>query len=114
MIKTHEDLHQLVSTEIERYLAEHPEASITFEVAENNSCSMKNTQNDHKFVFLFARFGDEYKVGFALYKGYDPNPCWIDDIEHEGFDQNFMQILIKEHLIGEWIQKNRVKTPCIV
>lgn len=99
MVESYEDLHQLVSLEIENYLAQHEGASIKFEVAENGSCSMSNTENNNKFVFMFARFGDEHKVGFAFYEGFDPNPCWIDDVSNDGFDKNFMQTLITEHLM---------------
>ncbi|RUM91316.1 MAG: hypothetical protein DSZ27_06685 [Thiomicrospira sp.] len=99
MVESYEELHQLISSEIENYLAQHEDASIKFDIAENGSCSMSNTENSNKFVFMFARFGEEYKVGFAFYEGFDPNPCWIDDVSNDGFDSNFVQTLIVEHLM---------------
>lgn len=101
MVKSFQDLHDLVRSEIERYLAENPEASISFSIADNGSCTMLNELNKNKFVFMFARFGKEYKVGFAFYEGagFNRDPVWIDDIEDSGFDENFMRTLITEHLI---------------
>jgi hypothetical protein len=99
VIETYDDLHKLVTSEIEKYVKENQQASIKFEVSDNGSCVMQNNSNGNKFKFMLARFGDEYKVGFAMFEGYQPQPVWIDDVLSSSFDENFMNTLITEHLV---------------
>ncbi len=99
MIETYDDLHKLVTSEIEKYVKENEQASIKFVADENGSCVMMNNSNGNKFKFMLARFGDEYKVGFALFEGYQPQPVWIDDVLSSSFDEKFMNTLITEHLV---------------
>ncbi|QCU90054.1 hypothetical protein [Thiomicrorhabdus sediminis] len=100
MIQTFDDLHQLIQSQIEKYKAEDAEASIKFEIADNGSCTMYNNSNGSKFKFMLAKFGDEYKVGFAMFDGQQPSPIWIDDVLSGNFDENFAYTLIKDHLMA--------------
>jgi hypothetical protein len=99
MVQTYQDLHELVSSVVDRFLATDAEATIAFEIEENGLCSMTNKRNGNKFKFMFARFGDEYKVGFAFFEAYQPQPVWIDDVLNTNFDVGFVNTLITEHLI---------------
>lgn len=102
MITTYEQLHQLISKQLDKYLqqAENKEGFL-FEVEDNGSCTMTNKNNGVKFKFMLAKYEDEYKVGFAMFEGYNPNPIWIDDLLSSNFDENFVDILIDEHFIPE-------------
>ncbi|QKI89989.1 hypothetical protein [Thiomicrorhabdus xiamenensis] len=100
MIQTYEQLHQLIATQLQNYMAqEDTSATFSFESEENGSCTVSNKSNGIKFKFMLAKFGDEYKVGFAMFEGYQPQPVWIDDILSSNFDENFVDTLINEHLV---------------
>ncbi|MDG6778129.1 hypothetical protein QCB44_05365 [Thiomicrorhabdus sp. zzn3] len=99
MIETYNDLHKLITSEIEQYLQNNDQVSIKFEIADNGSCVMQNNSNGNKFKFMLARFGDEYKVGFAFFEEYQPQPVWLDDVLSSSFDENFVKTLICEHLV---------------
>lgn len=103
MIQSYDDLYQTVEAVVAEFEPQEGTTEIVFSKNENATCEIKNKANNKKFVLMFARFGDEYKVGFAFYEP-DPyggftNPEWIDDLSHEDFDQNYVKNLINEHLI---------------
>lgn len=104
MIQNYDDLYKMVSTTVENYSKEDTSVEIFFTKNENKTCELKNKQNGNKLVFMFARYGDEYKVGFALYTaneygGVANNPEWIEDILNTDIDEKFVYTLISEHLM---------------
>ncbi len=103
MIGSYNDLYETVLSAVESYSKEDESAEIVFEKNDNGTCSMTNKLNGSKFVLMFARYGDEYKVGFALYVtdayGGMKDPEWIEDIFNHEFDEKFIHILIAEHLV---------------
>lgn len=99
MVQTYEELHEQVSSVLGRFLASDNQAAITFNIEESGLCALKNQSNGNQFKFMLARFGDEYKVGFAFFEAYQPQPVWIDDVLNANFDEGFINTLITEHLI---------------
>lgn len=103
MIQSYDELYKLIQAAIESYSNNEDAVEITFSINDNATCEMKNKANGKKFVLMFARFGDEYKVGFAFYEpdplGGTGSPDWIEDIFNHEFDENFAQTLITEHLV---------------
>lgn len=104
MIESYDDLYQILQTAIDKYSQTEGAEEIVFIKNENGTCEMKNQQSGKKFVMMFARFGDEFKVGFAFYEpapyGGTGTPEWIEDIFNHEFDENFAETLITEHLVG--------------
>ena len=108
MIESYEDLYQTVQAGIANYKQAADEAAnIEFVKNDNGSCTMVNKDNGKKFVLMFARFGDEYKVGFAFYEpapfGGEGDVAWIEDLSNEEFSEKSVQILIAEHLIDDQV-----------
>ncbi|MDX1348118.1 MAG: hypothetical protein R3189_07695 [Thiomicrorhabdus chilensis] len=103
MVQGYDDLYEVVQSAIENYMEQEDAVEIAFEKNDNHSCSMINKQNRKKFVLMFAKYGDEYKVGFAFYEpdeyGAVKSPSWIEDLFNYDFDANFVQHLITEHLV---------------
>ena len=110
MIQSYDDLYTTIESSIEQYSKTEDSVEMVFQKNDNGTCVMMNKANRKKFVFMFAKFGDEYKVGFALYipdaYGAAPNPEWIEDIFHNEFDTRFVQTLITEHLIADGQEDN--------
>lgn len=103
MIENYDDLYVTIQAAIEAYSQTEGAAEIVFTKNDNATCEMKNTKTGHKFVLMFARFGDEFKVGFAFYEpdpyGGTRSPEWVEDIFNHEFDAAFATTLITEHLI---------------
>lgn len=103
MIESYDDLYAVVTSAIDEYSKQDDAVEIDFIKNENGTCELKNKENGKKFVLMFARFGDEYKVGFAFYEpdqyGGFRDPEWIEDIFNHEFDQTFAMTLITEHLL---------------
>jgi hypothetical protein len=107
VIESYEDLYETVTSVIDVYSKEEGAAEIVFGKNENGTCTMTNKQNGNKFVLMFARYGDEYKVGFAFYVtdaygGKRNSPEWVQDSFSREFDDNFIRILIDDHLLNEY------------
>lgn len=103
MIQSYDDLYGTVLSALDTYAAQEGAVEIVYSQNDNGTCEIKCKQNNKKFVLMFARMSDEYKVGFAFYEP-DPyggfaNPEWIDDINHDEFDQKYVITLINEHLV---------------
>lgn len=102
MVESYEDLHKLLRDSFDKYSAEHDlEDQFVFTIEDNGVCKIWNKVNEVSFKFMLAQYEDEYKIGFAKFVGYNPNPTWIDDLLSSNFDDNFMQILIEEHVIAD-------------
>lgn len=105
MIQNYDDLYATVLSAIETYSTLEGAIEVTFEKNDNGTCKIKNQKNGKHFVLMFAKFGDEYKVGFAYYEpdayGAAPNPEWIEDIFNNEFDERFVITLITEHLAAD-------------
>jgi len=105
VIESYEDLYQTIMSSIEQYSKTEDAVEMEFTKSDNGTCTMMNKLNRKRFVFMFAQFGDEYKVGFALYipdqYGAAKNPEWIEDIFNNEFDNRFVQTLITEHLVPD-------------
>lgn len=99
MIQTYEELHETVSTAIDEFLLENPNEGIDFEILENGSCAMTNQTNGNKISFILAKFGNEFKVGFAFFEKGEVQPDWFDDAFNTEFDQQFVTNLITEQLL---------------
>jgi hypothetical protein len=102
VIQSYEDLYDTVLSALDEYSKQDGAVEVVFQKNENSTCEIKSKQNNKKFVFMFARMSEEYKVGFAFYEP-DPyggfsNPDWIEDISHDEFNQKFVITLISEHL----------------
>lgn len=100
MIHTYEDLHRLVASVLPAFSNQEDKAKLALQIEENGLCAVTNQHNGHRFKFMLARFGEEYKVGFAFYEAYQPQPVWIDDVLSSSFDEGFIQTLFQSHLIG--------------
>lgn len=103
MIQSYDDLYAAVLSALDDYSKQKGAVEIVFSQNDNGTCEFKHKANGKKFVLMFARFGDEYKVGYAFYEP-DPyggyaDPEWIDDCLHDEFDQKFVTTLIEEHLL---------------
>lgn len=103
MVRTYDGLHQIVSSAIETYLKENETKSISFEIADNGSCSMFYAENGNKMTFMLAKFSDEYKVGFAFFEGGESQPDWLDDVFNTEFKEAFVINLITEQLLEQEI-----------
>lgn len=108
MIESYEDLYKTVQAGIATYQEAAEEvANVEFVKNDNGTCSMINKDNGKKFVLMFARFGDEYKVGFAFYEpapfGGEGDVEWIEDLTSEEFTEQSVQTLITEHLIADQV-----------
>lgn len=105
MIESYNDLYTTIESAIAEYSKTDGAVEIVFEKNDNGTCTIKNKVTGKKFVMMFAKFGDEYKVGFAYYEpdayGAAPNPEWIEDIFNHEFDTRFVNTLITEHLVPE-------------
>ena len=99
VITTYEGLHQTVKAGLEAFLAGRPDCHIGFEIADNGACAMTNSDNGNKLSFMLAKFGDEFKVGFAFFEKGEAQPDWFDDAYNTEFDQQFVLNLIKEQLM---------------
>lgn len=103
LIINYEDLYQLVNKVVDQFTqSESCKDELSFSIHANTSCEVKNKNNGKKLVLMLGRFGDEYKVGFALYQpdsyGAYAQPEWIEDIFNYNFDETFMTTLMTEHL----------------
>jgi hypothetical protein len=102
MIESYADLYALVEATTDEYNQNNADI-LSYQVNDNATCEVGNKQTRSKFVFMFARFGDEYKVGFAFYQpdelGGIRDPEWIEDVFNDEFDATFMKTLINEHLV---------------
>lgn len=99
MLKTYDDLHQVVSSALETYTQANKELSFRFAIAENHSCSILNEGNNQKMVFMLAKFAEEYKVGFAFFESGEIQPDWMDDIYANDFNATFVKNLIEGNLL---------------
>lgn len=102
MIHNNEELYNTVQAAVEAYRNEHENANIELKPEPNGRFAMVNNDTGFKFVFMFAKFGDEYKVGFAFYtcnalKHYEVD--WIDDVFHDEFNEAYVTELIDTHLM---------------
>lgn len=101
MIQTYEQLHQTVEKAVNKYLQADDEAKISFDIADNGSCAMTNQANGNKLSFMLAKFGNEFKVGYAFFEKDEPQPDWLDDVFNTEFDENFVTNLITEQLLPD-------------
>lgn len=101
MIQNYDELHQTVSTAIEEFLQSNDDAKIEFEIADNGSCSMTNQINGNKMSFMLAKFGNEFKVGYAFFEKDEQQPDWLDDVFNTEFDGKFVINLITEQLLPD-------------
>lgn len=105
MVNSYEALHAIVQQAQSEYSKEHTEASIAFEVPKDmpeGACALVNMTNRKKAVFILARFGDEYKVGYALYEPDELSklqPVHLADVNHDEFDVSLVARLMKEYLL---------------
>lgn len=108
MIESYNDLYESVSSAVDSFMKKNESAELVFGKSENGTCFVTNKQNGNKLVFMFARYADEYKVGFAFYVpdelGGMGNPEWIEDTFSHEFDQKFIHILIEDHLLQTFEQ----------
>ncbi|HHS99707.1 MAG TPA: hypothetical protein ENK73_02515, partial [Thiomicrospira sp.] len=65
MIESYNDLYTTIESAIAEYSKTDGAVEIVFEKNDNGTCTIKNKVTGKKFVMMFAKFGDEYKVGFA-------------------------------------------------
>ena len=97
MIEQHDDLYALVNRVIEACVAE--DAPLRYEQnALKTTCSVVNTKSGDKLTFVLARLGASLKVGYAIHDKGDPQPFEVDDIEAEGFTEEFVKNLIRFNL----------------
>ncbi len=101
MVQTFDQLHQTVSTAISQFLESNAETSIDFVIADNGSCSMTNHTNGNKISFMLAKFGSEFKIGFAFFEKDEEQPDWLDDTFNTEFDEKFVTNLITEQLLPD-------------
>ncbi|WP_319379813.1 hypothetical protein [Thiomicrorhabdus sp.] len=105
MIQSYQDLYTTVQSAMAEYAKDEESAEIVFKSSDNGTCELKNKVNSKKFVLMFARYGDEYKVGYAYFEpdayGGFGNPEWIEDISNDEFTPKFVVTLIKEHLLED-------------
>jgi hypothetical protein len=110
VIENYNDLYTTLESAIEEYSKEEGAVEVAFKKNENGTCTVTNKENGNHFVFMFAQFGDEYKVGFAFYVpdqyGGVKEPEWIEDIFNHEFDQRFVLTLITEHLTSQTQQES--------
>ncbi|MBF6056719.1 MULTISPECIES: hypothetical protein [Thiomicrorhabdus] len=103
MIQSYDDLYITVQSAMAEYAKGEDAAEIVFKTNDNGTCELKNKANSKKFILMFARYGDEYKVGYAYFEpdayGGFSNPEWIEDISHDEFTPKFVITLINEHLL---------------
>ncbi|KUJ72890.1 hypothetical protein [Thiomicrospira sp. WB1] len=105
MVRSYQDLHAIVQQAQSEYSKEHTEASIAFDVPDDmpeGACALANSDNRKKAVFILARFGEEYKVGYALYEPDELSklqPVHLADVNHDEFDAAFVIHLIDEFLV---------------
>jgi len=100
MVHSYDDLYKLIQKSLDTYSKEHGlEDQFIFTVEDSGVCKVWNKANEVSFKFMLAQYEDEYKVGFAKFEGYNPNPIWIDDLLSSNFDEDFLAILIDEHII---------------
>lgn len=101
MIQNYEQLHQLITKAFNNYIEKSDiEAQLTFQIEDSGIVIINNKTNGRTFKFMLAKFGEEYKVGFALIEQYQPKPEWIDDILSSNFDENFIISLFDAHLVS--------------
>jgi hypothetical protein len=100
MIENYTDLHQLIASAMDTYAQSDESVSLDFEVAENQTCAMIDQSSGNKIIFMLAKFGDEFKVGYAYFSKGEREPEWIDDTFTDEFDENYVLELIKEHIVG--------------
>jgi len=107
VIQNYDDLYKTIESSMESYLKSEGAVEMAFKKNDNKTCTLTNKQNGKHFVFMFAKFGDEYKVGFAYYVpdqyGAAKSPEWIEDIFNHEFDIQFVYTLINEHLLPDGI-----------
>ena len=101
MIETYADLHKLVEENMDSFMANNPDELLEFGIAENASCSITYPKNGNKMLFMLAKFGHEYKVGFAFFEEGEKAPDWMDDIFNHEFNGKFINTLIEEHLLKD-------------
>lgn len=100
MIQGYDDLYQHIESATETYQKTNSEVSIRTEIADNKSCVLINNATGDKVVFMLAKFGDTLKVGYAYFRRGLRQPEWIDDAYVDGFDEQFVLILIEEQLLA--------------
>lgn len=101
MVQTYNDLHSLVDNTQQSYTASHNDISLEFAIADNGSCSLTYPTNGNKMLFMLAKFGNEFKVGFAFFEEGEQAPDWMDDIFNHEFNEKFITTLIEEHLLQD-------------
>ena len=105
MIQTYDDLYKTIESSIEHYSKTPDAMEMAFKKNDNKTCTLTNKRNGKYFVFMFAQFGHEYKVGFAYYVpdqyGGAKSPEWIEDIFNHEFNGQFVYTLINEHLVHD-------------
>ena len=101
MIQSYQELHDTVAGAISKYLADNAQQKIEFEVLDNGSCTMTNLINGNKLSFILAKFGNEFKVGFAFFEKDELQPDWFDDAFNTEFDEQFVINLITEQLLPD-------------
>ena len=105
MVQSYEALHAIVQQAQSEYSEEHTGASIAFEIPNDmpkGACALVNAANRKKAVFILARFGDEFKVGYALYEPDELSklqPVHLADVNHDEFDLTFVTRLMNEYLL---------------
>ncbi|MDR9497919.1 MAG: hypothetical protein RI556_01985 [Hydrogenovibrio sp.] len=105
MVNSYEALHAIVQQALSDFADDHSEAAIAFEIPKDmpeGACALANAVNRKKAVFILARFGDEYKVGYALYEPDELSklqPVHLADVNHDEFDAVFVIRLIEDFLI---------------
>jgi hypothetical protein len=104
MVENYTDLHQLIASAVTTYTQNDESVSLTSEVAANQTCTLLDQSSGNKLVFMLAKFGDEFKVGYAFFSKGEREPEWIDDIFVDEFDEKYVLELIKDHILGlsEW------------
>jgi hypothetical protein len=105
MVNSYEALHAIVQQAQSEHAEHHPETSMAFDIPKDmpeGACALINAANRKKAVFILARFGEEYKVGYALYEPDELSklqPVHLADVNHDEFDAAFVTHLIQEFLL---------------
>ena len=107
MIESYDDLYEAVTSAIDSFKKKNESVEIIFGKNENGTCFISNKQNGNKMVLMFARYGKEFKVGYAFYAtdaygGMSSGPAWVQDSFSHSFDEDFIHILIVDHLMKEY------------
>lgn len=107
MIESYDELYAALTSAVDSYMEKNTSSELVFGKNENGTCFISNKQNGNKLVFMFARYADEFKVGFAFYVtdaygGMSSGPEWVQDSFSHCVTEEFIHIMIDDHLLKEY------------